>query len=248
MTFGCQIVAALLTTCLLLSGCAVVIVPANDPGYFPMTEGTQWRYEAHSVVCQTGGVIVTNDAVVACDVLGVYAKEAVTAALLRGFPLGSGVWAGCSNVNEDSLLVCIPGSQYHLVGATVASRFADTNDFLRGLVSEDSLFLDCPLAADKRFGEFEQLARADLSYCWHVVSEERCRIRGVKGVSPWRPRIAYQVEYRTLPDFQSIIFVPGIGIVEYVYHHNGTPCDVRMRLIAFKKSDRREYDEAPATR
>lgn len=232
-----HIFAALLMPCLLLSGCTTAIIPTNARSYFPMTHGTHWGYKTHSEVCQTGGGIVTNDAVVACHVLDVHAKGAVTAARLRGFPLGMDVWVGCTNLNDESLLVCIPGSQYHLVDAAAASRFADTNDFLQGLVGEGSLFLDCPLAAGKRFGEFDQLTRVDLFYSWHVVSEERCRIRGVKGVSPWTKRIAYHLEYRTLPDFQSVVFVPGIGIVEYVYHHNGTPCDVRMRLEAFKKPD-----------
>lgn len=216
--------------CLLLSGCATVIIPANAPSYFPMKHGTQWGYRTHSEVCQTGGGIVTNDAVVACHVLDVYAKGAVTAARLCGFPLVMDVWGGCTNLNHESLLVCIPGSQYHLVDAATASRFADTNDALLGLVGVGSLFLDCPLATGKRFGEFDQLTRDDFFYSWHVVSEERCRIRRVKGVSPLKRRIAYRLEYRTLPDFQSVVFVPGIGIVEYVYHHNGTPCDVR-RLI-----------------
>jgi hypothetical protein len=182
IAYRCQSFAALLATCLLMSGCATVIVPANDSEYFPMTQGTQWRYKAHSEVCQTGGGMLTNDIEVVCDVLGVYAKESVTAARLRGFPLGLDVWAGCSNLNKESLLVCIPGSQYHLLGAAAASRFADTNDFLLGLVKESSLFLDCPLAVDKRFGDYEQLARADQSYCWHVVSEERRRVRGVIGL------------------------------------------------------------------
>jgi hypothetical protein len=237
MALKLQGLALSLMPCLFLTGCAPVIVPVNDPSYFPMTRGTQWSYETHSEVCRTGGGVVTNNTVILCEVIDAYAKGTVTAARLRGFPLEMDVWAGCTNHNDESLLVCIPGSQYHLLGTNAISRFFDTNDILFELVNEDSLFLDCPLAADKRFGEFKQLTRDDRLYSWHVESEEQCRIRGIQGISPWRQRTAYHLVYRTLPDVVSLVFVPGIGIVEYVYHHNGTPCDVRMCLKTFKNPD-----------
>jgi hypothetical protein len=221
----------------LLSSCSTVIIPAGDPNYFPMTKGTSWKYEAHSEVSRHGENIATNDCIVECKVLDVYESAPFPAALFKGFPLEADVWTGCTNFNNKSLLVCIPGPQYHLLDPADAKRFNDANDFLLGLVSEDSLILDCPLIAGKRFGEFEQLTRIDYSYSWHVVSEEKLRIKGVKGISPWRKRVVYTIEYRTRPDFQSIVFTPGIGILEYIYHHNGTPCDVQLHLKEFTQPD-----------
>ena len=94
---------------------------------------------------------------------------------------------------------------------------------------------DCPLVVGKRFGEFDQLARPDLSYFWYVTLEEQSRLRGIRGISSWRRYRSYHLIYRTLPAVLHVVFVPGVGIVEYTYHHNGTPCDVRMRLKEFQK-------------
>ncbi len=223
--------------CLFLSGCADVIISADDPMYFPMIPGIQWMYDTHSTVCLEGGIVVTNTTETICAVIDTYTKAGITAARLRGFPFGMDVWSGGTNIMDEILLVCIPASQYHMLETTAVDRFADPNDFLLNLVNEKSLILDCPLVAGKRFGEYEQLTRSDRNYSWNVESEQHYRIRGITGVSPWATRTVYNLIYRTLSDVQRVVFVPGIGIIEYEYHHNGTPCDFRMLLKEFRKPD-----------
>jgi hypothetical protein len=219
----------------LAAGCGTVNIPADDPDYFPMTRGVRWTYEAHTEVCQEGGRIATNDIVVSCEVMETVARGGTTVAHLSGFPLAMNVWSEGTNLTGEVLLVCIPASQYHLLDASALARFQDPEDFLLGLFDEDSLVLDCPLVVGKRFGEFDQLARPDLSYFWYVTLEEQSRLRGIRGISSWRRYRSYHLIYRTLPAVLHVVFVPGVGIVEYTYHHNGTPCDVRMRLKEFQK-------------
>lgn len=202
-----------------------------------MRAGTRWTYEAQSEVCQADGVVVTNNTVSSCEVLDTYNKGAVIAARVRGFPLAMDVWSAGTNVTAEVLLVRISASQYHLVDVAAVARLAAPDDFLLNLVADTTLFLDCPLVGGKRFGEFEQLTRPDPSYFWYVESEQQRRTWGVRGVSPWRARTTYTLTFDTCPDTQRVVFVPGIGIVEYTYHHNGTPCDFRMRLKTFREPD-----------
>ena len=226
-------VALPLLLLLLATGCGTVTFPAGDPGYLPMSRGVRWLYESHAEVCRAGGGVATNDTLVSCEVLETAARGGVSAARLSGFPLQLDVWTEGTNLASEVLLVCIPVSQYHLLDTNELARFRDPRDSLLSVVDESSLILDCPLAAGKRFGDVGQLARPDCYYCWHVESEEAIRLRGIRGISPWRVHRAYRLVYRTLPDEQRVLFVPGVGIVEYAYHHNGTPCDVRLRLKSF---------------
>jgi len=224
----------LLVLALFTAGCWTVNIPADNPDYFPMARGVRWTYARHAEVSQTGGNIVTNDGDVVCEVLDTAEKDGSTAAILRGFPLGMDVWSEKTNTTNDVLIVCVPASQYHLLNTNVLAHFKSNEDLPLGLIDENSLILDCPLIASKRFGPFEQLMRPDFSYCWFVESEEKVRFFGIKGVSPWRKHIVYHMVYLTRPDVQHVLFAPSIGIVEYTYHHNGTPCDLRMRLKEFQ--------------
>lgn len=200
-----------------------------------MTKGVRWTYTTHTEICQVGGHVATNDTVISCEVMETAAKCGIIAARLSGFPLGINAWSEGTNFTSEVLLVCIPASQYHLLDTNDLSRFQEPKDLLLDLVDENSLILDCPLTANKRFGEFGQLTRLDFSYCWFVESEEEVGIRGISGVSPWRKHMVYHLVYRTLPDVQHVVFAPGIGIIEYTYHHNGTPSNLRMRLKDFRK-------------
>lgn len=180
---------------------------------------------------------MTNDTEVFCEVMDTAEKDGITAALLSGFPLNMNVWFDTTNMTDAIMLICVPASQYHMVDTNAFARFHDPEDNLLGMIDENSLIIDCPLATNKRFGEFDQLTRSDYLYCWFVESEEEIRIRGIKGVSSWRKYIVYHLGYHTQPDIQHILFAPGIGIIEYTYHHNGTPCDMHMRLTEFRKLD-----------
>jgi hypothetical protein len=232
-----NIPAALLALPLVVAGCGTVNIPADDPDYFPMTRGVGWTYATRAEVCGAGGTIVTNETEVFYEVLDAFDKGGTTAALLSGFPLSMDAWSAITNPADAVMLVCVPASQYHLLDTNALARFQAPEDLLLGLIDENSLILDCPLVTGKRFGEFEQLTRPDFSYCWFVESEEKVRIRGISGVSSWRKHIVYHLVYQTLPAVQHVVFAPGVGIVEYTYHHNGTPCDLRMRLKDFRNPE-----------
>jgi hypothetical protein len=145
-------------------------------------------------------------------------------------------WEAGSKPVEEVLLVNIPASQYHMLkGKKALRRFKDPQDVLVDLVKEGTLILDCPLIEDKRFGEFSQLARPDGMYCWYVESKTWSKFTGIRGISSWKTYPCYHLLMRTMPDYVKIVFVPGIGIIDYTYHHNGTPCDVHMKLKEFRK-------------
>jgi hypothetical protein len=46
---------------------------------------------------------------------------------------------------------------------------------------------------------------------------------------------AFSIAYRSLPDHQTLVFVRGLGIVEYTYDHHGTVASARARLVDFSR-------------
>ena len=228
-------IAWLIAVALAAAGCGTVRVPAGSPDYFPMQRGVRWTYALHREVGTTRGTVATNDTVVRCEALKAVVRPELTAALFSALPTSIDPWSETNGAASPVVLVQIADSQYHLLDTDALARCGDPEDALQDLIRGDSLFLDTPLVAGKRYGDFAQLTRPDGFYCWFVRSEARIRIRGVDGVSPWRRHVVYQLVHRSLPDVREILFAPGIGILEYTYHHNGTACDLRMKLQRFEQ-------------
>lgn len=213
------------------AGCGT-LGTSSLPAFFPMAKGTCWIYDRHAEVCGRQGGVVTNDATLTCVILETADRPGVAAALFSALPTHTDVWSA-EAADGPGLLLRVGASQYHVTNADLRDRLNDPNDGLLDLVTENTLLLDGPLVPGKRFGDLEQIARDDGRYVWRVETEEWVRLRGIRGISPWRKQRIYRMVYDTNPDAQTIVFAPGIGIVEYTYRHHGTPSDITLRLRDF---------------
>jgi hypothetical protein len=80
----------------------------------------------------------------------------------------------------------------------------------------------------------------DGRYAWCVDDRSTVSLAGIKGVPQERRSTAYALAYRTNPDHQIATYVPGIGLVSYVYSHHGTVSEVDVRLVEFHSEARRD--------
>lgn len=104
---------------------------------------------------------------------------------------------------------------------------------LEARLNSYTLFLDLPLRKDIRFAEDPDAKRDDILYCWYVEKESRLTLDGVRGFSHKSPVVRFSLSYRSLPDHTFVDFVPGIGIMRYVYGHHGTASETDLQLVEY---------------
>jgi len=110
---------------------------------------------------------------------------------------------------------------------------SDNTDTLENLVNEYDLFLDIPLISGKKFCDFESITRVDGMYCWSVGEATPVDTNTIQGLDSSQTWMVHPIIKRTMPDFSTMEFIPGIGISRYTYHHNGSVSDVALRLIEY---------------
>ena len=184
----------------------------------PLSPGTRWTYQGRVRWAKAGSAEVTERTVTwEMEVLDTIKRRHLLAALLKGHP-GDLAWYEESTRRADYLVLRVGTSRFYLMRDqqrdVVLNRLRDEGDALVDLVKDASLFLDLPLWPGKSFGDPDQLTRQDGLYQQHRFS------------------------LRTLPDHQSVDFVPGIGITRYIYAHHGTVSEADVQLVAFRPGRR----------
>jgi hypothetical protein len=202
---------------------------------FPMSEGTYWIYRG--VVRWTHeNSDETSETKVAwkTEIRRLVRHGEYSAAVVRGFPSDLN-WSNGKPQPADSLLIRFRGDKFYLVSSERVEadlkRLQNSQDSLDGILDEDDLFLQLPLAKGKKFCDPENMAREDGGYCWTVESAAAVPLN-LKGV-PSGSRTSYTLRYATNPDDIEFDFVPGVGIVSYSYHHHGTVADTELELSEF---------------
>lgn len=203
--------------------------PSSD---FPLTEGAYWVYEGLAKWDRSGEV-VQRTVSLKMQVLEKVEREPFTAYLMSGNPLDL-TWFEGGTLPGPSLIVRTTPNRFYRAEMGVLGRLKDKNDDLTNLVKEEGLFLDLPLYPEKRFCPARDLAREDGMYCWLEGDPEQVRLEGIKGISMAQPITLYDVQFRTLSDYQSIQFAPGIGITRYQYIHHGTVSEVNVKLTEYR--------------
>jgi hypothetical protein len=112
------------------------------------------------------------------------------------------------------------------------ARVKDKNDGLADLMNDETLVLDLPLAANKKFGPAQFVANPSAMNVWVVTEAKPTKLAGIKGITP-TDSTEYTLNYKTNPDRQDVYFVPNFGITRMVYHHNGTLSDFDVKLIEY---------------
>ncbi len=203
---------------------------------YPMEKGTYWIYEGPTTWTQATPPR-SFQRVLRCrmEIVDVIKQADLVVAVIKGHPIDL-AWYEEGKAPGDYLLVRLPGEKYYLIrGDRVAKVLEqlDSGAELEGIVQEYELFLDLPLEKGARFGQTTLLTRSDYMYSWFVEEGEPVLLAGVRGIDPSAPRTLYDLVYRSWSEHILIDFVPGIGIVNYIYSHHGSASETHLKLIEY---------------
>ncbi|MAT39230.1 MAG: hypothetical protein CL946_06470 [Ectothiorhodospiraceae bacterium] len=197
---------------------------------FPLIEGSTWIYNGTIKWNEGGDSHYEKEIEWTMRIDSVTTRQHVTAALLTGYPLDLAWWEP-GRTPRTRTLICVNGKDFFLTDSTAYSRVRDNTESLIDLVKESELFLRLPLVKYRAFGETSQITRTDGMYVWWVEDHDTD--------APWLLNgerrtfdALYTITMRTLPSYLSYQFVPGVGIVRFRYHHNGSVSDVDVSLTA----------------
>lgn len=207
---------------------------AVSAGDIPLEKGNYWIYKG-TVKYQKEGIEKPSQKTVALkmEISDIIVRDAVTAAVVKGYPLDIAGFDGSSAPRGDYVLVRAGYGSYYLLSGedsiNALKKLKDGNDALHELVDESDMIADFPMAVGKVFGEAEQVTRADGKYFWRVEECVDTDLSAVKGITVGSAR-EYWLFYLTNPDRQKAGFVPGVGITSYSYRHNGTVMEFDVKL------------------
>lgn len=234
-----RVVSCLFLMGLLMFGNSYLASQESEAPFFPLKPGTSWVYEGTVQWSPGAGERAASKKIrYSMKVSQVVERDNLRAAVVSGYP-GDLDWSEGDRTALLSLIVeTKAGRYYHIAPEQTDSalkRLADPSDKLDGLLSDDDFILEKDLAAGEKYCDAESKARDDNMYCWIVDSIETSEFPGVRGI-PQTKLKALNLGFRTNPDDMEIKFAPGIGIMEYAYHHHGTIAETDLRLVEFHRA------------
>jgi hypothetical protein len=235
------VAAALAAAYVLVPHMAVASIPSSPEitsaelqlAGFPFARGAYWVYQG-TVKWTQDTQEMQKEITWKVEVVDVVQREHVTGYLLKGWP------TDLANYQEgdspaDHVIIQVGPDQYYEANTDALTRLKsqDENEMLVGLVNSAQLMLDLPLFKGKMFGDTDQITRPDRFYCWQVGDEQAADLKGIKGLPSDFQGISYSLTFTTIADNQTVDFVPGLGIVKYVYVHHGTPAEADVQLVEY---------------
>jgi len=208
-------------------------VSALSSSQFPMEKGTTWVYEGTvKWTLENSNQVETKQIRWTTEITESFKYPEIRVAVLRGFPSDL-AWYEEGKAPGTSLLIESDNCFYYLQAKSEqeALRLARglssiTDDLPQGA----ELLLDLPLRVGKRYDQFGE--RDDNMYCWYVESKS-LTIPHIEGINMQEAITSYRLIYRSNPDHEIMDFVPGLGIVRYIYEHHGTVAFADVRLKEF---------------
>jgi hypothetical protein len=209
--------------------------PATQREFFPLTAGTYWVYkgcvrwydfEKDQPASEEVTWKMTVDKVIR--------KKGLAAAIVTGFPSDLDWSAGAT---EPKPWLILEDEKHRVYYENLGPDFdlskIDSGDQdLEKFLVEDNFFFQWPLHAGTKFCDAEAKTREDNMYCWVVAEAAAKKLDSVKG-APSDEQAVYRLEYRSLPDHTVMELVPGVGLLSYQYHHNGSVADTELQLVEF---------------
>ena len=205
----------MLTVALSLLG---VAGPCPD---LPLRVGTVWVYSAAVSWTDSRSQNVRDTTLTwRTEVLSVSDSADARIAVVRNWPTALAWWEP-SKLPDTTRILCVGDKVYHM-----------DRESIRAPIDDDLLF-SFPLATEKLYGRNPK-DRDDTFYAWYVESAIPADSAMVR-MGAQRRDSAFTISYRSLPDHQILVFVRGLGIVEYTYGHHGTVANARARLVEFSR-------------
>jgi len=210
-----------------------------DGSGFPMNKKALWKYGGTVSKMEANEKVKEYKIDLKMEIVEIIDRGNVTAAVIKGHPFDAislDEKGRCERGNYI-LIKCGRDKYYLIYGESYAEtlkKLRDPEDGLGAIVKESDILLETPLYEGKTFGEAEQITRTDNSYCWYVEKSSEADLKNIKGAGIDGSVKQFELRYRTNPDLQVINFVPGFGITEYSYNHNGTPHNVDLKLVEYK--------------
>jgi len=185
----------------------------------PLRVGTVWVYSATVSWTDSPSQNVRDTTLTwRTEVLSVRDSAEARIAVVRNWYTALAWWEP-SKLPDTTRILCVGDKVYHM-----------DRESIRAPIDDDLLF-SFPLATQKLYGRNPK-DRDDTFYAWYVESAiiaDSAMIR----MGAQRGDSAFTITYRSLPDHQILVFVRGLGIVEYTYGHHGTVADAMARLVEF---------------
>ena len=235
------ILISLLSIALIIScSCEKEIQPSRGIQEFPLSKGAYWVYQGNTKWTKRdlSGEVIERTLTWKMEVVDTITRGHVYAAVLKGHP-GDLNFYHEGKEPGDYLIIRVGREKYYILDGKAMKRplgiLRREGNFLGGLVRESQLFLDLPLNPGKVFGESGHVTRQDRSYCWFVENEQPVELKEVKGISSKGKMFQYRLVFDTVPWYEIIEFVLGVGITRYTFFHHGTVSETDLRLIEYHK-------------
>ena len=180
----------------------------------PFEKGTTWIYEG-KVAWLEGSKVKSKRIRLATEIIETFNYPRARVALVRSFP-SELTWYGDKPHPRYSLLI--------LSSESLSQIETDNNQEARRLAQEFA----------SRSSELMQQADTIMAFPLQDGSRFRSRVKGFRSSGAL---LRYQEIYRSNPDHIIIDFVPGLGVVRYVYEHHGTASsvDVVLKEIRYRR-------------
>jgi hypothetical protein len=214
---------------------------SSAPAYIPLEKGNFWIYEGDVSWVENDpqtqkNKIYTRHLTWRSEVTDVVKTDRGTVALLHGFPTDL-AWYNSKTQPGDRLLLLL-GTDYFEITQNPLETFRkikDSNgDWMTCFkeIAAAELFSPTPLVEGKCFGGSPGnfvMGR----YCDVVDEVAPFDPASIQGAPKLVDPVCFDISDHTNPDIEEMEVVPGLGVVGFGYHHNGTTMEVSVNLVEF---------------
>ena len=199
---------------------------------FAFPKGAEWTYQG-DVKWDDEGKVRQKTLTWKMQVVDkIERSDGIVGYVMKGHPLDLAFYTEGKEPSE-TLYIARANQVYQitLISDEPINRVKNESDALADMLTDELLVLDFPLAPGKKFGP----ARPDEMYVWVVTDARPTTLSGIEGITPTQAT-EYTLEFKTMPDCQTVYFVPTIGITRFTYVHHGTVSEVDVKLIEYTAS------------
>lgn len=207
----------------------------------PLAPGTTWTYRADVAWAASSGDSIGRRTIPwTTTVSAVRASDSAVVATVEGWSTDLAWWTP-EHAPSTSVLYCAGGRIFllHPGPGTTAELVDALLDGTRRPIEQELAFR-FPMRTGDLYGR-DAAERGDNMYAW-LVESAAPPSDSVRNLTTGVADSVYTIVYRSLPDHSRIDFVPGLGVVHYVYQHNGTTATTEAWLVAFRPGARQPGD------